>query len=81
MSKTNKTTSSQRSFLDIAMELTQIFFKKRNPENEQELCKVFISFYALAEFCNSNYLDVKTILPEEITKQINFENISFDGSM
>jgi hypothetical protein len=66
-----KPTPIQRNTLDVATELTQLYFSRYNPDTPEEIQEVFLKFYAVAEAAdNINYRYLKAYLPKEINKII-----------
>ena len=64
-------TPIQRNPLDVATELTQLYFSDCNTRTVDDICEVFLKFYAVADAARCiNFKCFKEYLPEEINKII-----------
>lgn len=65
-------TPIQRNSLDVAMELTQLYYSAYGiKENIDEIQHDFLKFYAIADFADRNtYRQLVEFLPEEAKKLV-----------
>lgn len=64
-------TPIQRNILDVAMELTQLYYNSHQTGSLEEMQETFSKFYAVAKVLdNTHHSYFKDVLPEEISKLI-----------
>jgi hypothetical protein len=64
-------TPIQRNTLDVATELTQLYFKARTPADVEEIQDVYSKFYAVALTMQSKHpRSLSKLIPEDLVKKI-----------
>lgn len=64
-----KPTLIQRNSLDVAVELTQLYYSKFGMEDSKEVQDIFLKFFAVAETARLiNFKDLIEYLPEELAQ-------------
>ncbi|MDX8291434.1 hypothetical protein SLL00_16610 [Metabacillus indicus] len=66
-----KPTPIQRNSADVAVELTELFFRTNAVENANHVKEIYSEFFATAEYLRLNYRNLKGLVPEEILKLMN----------
>ena len=65
-------TPIQRNFLDVAVELTQLYYESYTPGSIKEIQDNFLKFYVVAETAkNISIKDLVEYLPDELKQIIN----------
>lgn len=66
-------TPIQRNILDVATELTQLYYKASSPANVEEIQETYSKFYAIALTMQATHYpkDVEKLLPDELLKKIS----------
>lgn len=64
-----KPTPIQRNALDVAMELTQLYYSRKPFEGREDIAETFVNFYAAAELGKSaSYSNLAEFLSDKLKK-------------
>lgn len=64
---TTKPSPIQRNLNDVAVELTQLFYKSRPPQTVQEIQETYFKFYSIAQIASNDGYKIDTeFIPENI---------------
>jgi hypothetical protein len=64
-------TPIQRNSADVALELTELYFKRYGLDSMQDITDAYSKFYATAEYLRMNHRKLENLVPEDIIRAIS----------